>query len=314
MKVTIKDIAKELGISIATVSRVLNDSGYASKEVKQQVLETAKRLNYQPNAVARSLKIDRTNTIGVIVPDISNPYFMTISKGIEDYIEEFGYNLLFVSGNENPEKERKMLQVLLEKRVDAIVLATSGENEETIQQIKDSGIPIVLIDRRINGSSLGLDMVVEDNVQGAYELTTSLIEQGHTRIGVINGSLKVSTGVERYQGFKKAIQAHDITEDKQLVFNGSFLKEDGIKAVNYFFQLEKKPTAILSFNNTMALGAMIQLIKKGYSIPADIVLASYGEVEAAQLLSPSSILMKKQTPYEMGAQAGEILRKRLQED
>src|SRR5699024_1670570 len=197
-EVTIKDIANELGISIATVSRVLNNSEYASKEVKERVLETAKKMKYQPNAVARSLKKYRTNTVGVIIPDISNPYFMTISKGIEDSIQESGYNLIFMSGDENPEKERKQLQVLIEKRVDAVVLATSGKNEEMIKSIGDSGIPIVLVDRKINDDSMDLDMVVEDNVKGAYDLTSRLIKQGHTQIGVINGSLKVSTGIERY--------------------------------------------------------------------------------------------------------------------
>ncbi|SFB11763.1 transcriptional regulator, LacI family [Lentibacillus halodurans] len=309
--VTIRDIANELGISIATVSRVLNDSGYASKEVKEQVFSMAEKLRYQPNAVARSLKNHRTNTIGIIIPDISNPYFMTISKGIEDSVREYGYHLIFMSGNENPVKEKKMLQVLIEKRVDALVLATSGKNEDVIRNIKESGVPIVLIDRKLREDSLGLDLVVEDNIKGAYDLTNYLLERGHHRIGVINGSLEVSTGFERYEGFRKAIHEKGLEANPELIFNGNFTKEDGINAVDYFLNLQNKPSAILSFNNTMAFGAIIQLTKNGYSVPHDMVVASFGEVEAAQILKPSSIITIKQSPYEMGLRAGEILLEHL---
>lgn len=222
---TIKDIAKELNISTATVSRVLNNSGYASDEVKKKVLETAKRLNYRPNAIARSLKKHQTNTIGIIVPDISNPFFMKVSRGIEDIVHKNGYHLIFASADENPKKEREMPQVLYEKRVDALVLATSGENEDYIKKIKSAGIPIILVDRKINNETLGLDYVVEDNIQGAYELTRYIIKHGHTRIGVVNGSLTVSTGWERFEGCKMALKENGIDLNSAYTFNGDFTKE-----------------------------------------------------------------------------------------
>ncbi|WLD93838.1 LacI family DNA-binding transcriptional regulator [Alkalihalobacillus sp. AL-G] len=309
--ITIKDIAKETGVSIATVSRVLNNTGYASEEIREKVLSTAMRLNYLPNAVARSLKNEKTNTIGVVIPDITNSYFMQISKGIEDTIHQYGYNLIFGSGNEHSKKESEMLQVLFEKRVDAIVLATSGGNEEIIEKIKKSGIPIVLIDRKINGKEHDLDLVIEDNIEAAYELTKHLLDLGHTRIGVVNGSLTVSTGIERYRGYQKAIQEKGITEDPKLIFNGGFIESDGKEAVDRFLQLASKPTAILSFNNTMTFGVLLQLISKGYEIPEDIVVASYGEVEAAKLLKSQGITYTNQIPYEMGVRTGEILIDRL---
>ncbi|MBS4197616.1 LacI family DNA-binding transcriptional regulator [Lederbergia citri] len=310
-KVTIKDIAKESGVSTATVSRVLSNTGYASDEIKERVRKVARSLNYQPNAIARSLKIDRTNTIGVIIPDISNPYFMRISRGIEDTLQNENYYLLFVSGDENQKKERKMLRVLMEKRVDAIVLATSGGNDELINQINNSGVPIVLIDRKLQNDTGEIDSVVENNLEGAYQLTKQLIQQGHTNIGVINGSLKVSTGMERYIGYQKAMDEYCLGIESELIFNGNFIEDDGVKAITNFYKLDRKPTAILSFNNTMTFGAIIQLRKMGLTIPKDIVVASYGETEAAQLLESPSILHVKQLPYEIGVKVGKILIDRL---
>lgn len=311
---TIKDIAKETGVSIATVSRVLRNRGYASQEVKDKVFAAAKKLNYQPNAVARSLKNHRTNTIGIIIPDISNPYFMKISKGIEDTIRENGYHLLFVSGDEDGNKEREMLNVLYEKRVDALVLATSGGNDEFIIQLNKTGTPIILIDRKLTGDFKGLDLVVEDNVGAANQITKYLLSQGHTRIGVVNGPIKVSSGLERYQGYQMALQEHGLEEDSNLVFNGNFNEEDGVKAVNKFLSLREKPTAILSFNNRMTFGVLLQLQRRGYSVPEDIVVASYGEVEAAQLLTSPGIISILQDPYEMGVRTGQIILNRLVEN
>lgn len=310
-KVTIKDIARESGVSTATVSRVLSNRGYASEEIKEKVRSVAEKLNYQPNAIARSLKMDKTNTIGILIPDITNSYFMKISRGIEDTLETNGYNLLFVSGDEDSEKERKVLQVLLEKRVDAIVLATSGENGEIITKINQSGIPVVLIDRKLEIDFFDLDLVEEDNIEGAYQLTKYLIEQGHKNIGVVNGLLNVSTGRERYLGYQKAMMEYNLDVDLNMEYNGKFTQEDGCNAVSYFLHKLDKPTAILSFNNTMTFGVLLQLTRMGYRIPSDIVVASYGEVEAAQLLRPSGIIYVEQHPYKMGVRTGEILIDRL---
>lgn len=310
-KTTIKDIAKASGASTATVSRVLSNTGYASKEIRAKVLEVAKRLNYQPNGIARSLKMERTNTIGIIIPDIANPYFMQISKGIEDIVQQDGYNLIFASSDENPAKEKEMLRVLLEKRVDAIVLATSDNNNESIKQLGDIGVPIILIDRKIDDDQLDLDSVVEDNFHGAYQLTDYLIKNNHHQIGVVNGSLKVSTGMERFLGYKQALKDNDIELDQDLIYKGNFIVEDGTKAVNHFLNRLSRPTAILSFNNTMTLGVILQLTRLGLDIPKDMVVASYGETEVAQLLSPPGIVYVKQSPYKMGIRAGELILERL---
>lgn len=310
-KHTIKDVAMEAGVSTATVSRVLNESGFVSDDIKQRVNLAVKKLNYQPNAIARSLKQDKTNTIGIVVPDISNSYYMTISKGIEDIVQGKGYNLIFCSSGENPKKEAELLQLLYEQRVDAIVLATAGGNEEMVSKINQAGLPIILVDRTVEIEGQKLDSVTESNIEGAYELTSSLLKQGHRSIGLVNGLLNVSTGKERYEGFKKAMKEYGVEVDTNYIFNGSFTQESGMKAVDYFLNFSQKPSAILCFNNEMTFGALIELTKRGYSVPQDIVVASYGYVEAAQLLKSPGILSLVHKTYEMGEMVGEILLKRL---
>nr|WP_233522688.1 LacI family DNA-binding transcriptional regulator [Peribacillus glennii] len=308
---TIKDIARELNVSTATVSRVLNQSGYASLEVKRQVLAAAKKMNYQPNAIARSLKKHQTKTIGVILPDISNPYFMKISKGLEDVVYESGYHLIFSSGNDNPEKENEMLKVLFEKRVDAIVLAPSGENDELIHKIKNTGIPVILVDRQLSNEAVGLDYVTEDNFEGAYQLTSYLLEQGHKQIGVVNGPLSISTGFERYEGFRSAIKRYNIEVDHKYIYHGDYTQEAGYKAAKYFFDLAEKPTAILSFNNRMTFGVLLELAERGLSNYEHLDIASYGETEATIFLKAPKIITLHHSSYEMGARVGEILMEKL---
>ena len=205
-KSTIKDVAMEANVSTATVSRVLNDSGFVSDDIKDRVHLAVKKLNYQPNAIARSLKQDKTYTIGVVIPDITNQYYMTISKAIEDIVQQKGYNLIFCSSHENPKKEDKLLQLLVEQRVDAIVLATAGGCEERVRSIHQAGVPIVLVDRTVEIGDSKLDSVVESNFESAYRLTSYLLQQGHRSIGLVNGLLNVSTGKERYEGFQKALE------------------------------------------------------------------------------------------------------------
>ncbi|TXK83797.1 LacI family DNA-binding transcriptional regulator [Paenibacillus sp. N3.4] len=313
MKTTIKQVAKEAGVSTATVSRALTGSGFVSEDVKVLVMAAVDKLHYQPNAVARSLKQDKTKTIGVIIPDISNPFFMTVSKGIEDSVHGEGYNLLFASSDEDPQKEEELLHLLQEKRVDALILASAGGNDERILKMAQFGTPVILLDRLPGGLDGMLDIVAEDNFQVAYELTQSVLNKGHRRIGAINGFLDVSTGAGRYQGFLQAIADAGLPVEEQLVFDGEFSVDGGCKAVEYFMQNPYQPTAIISFNNKMSFGALQGLIQYGIKLPDDMMLASYGVVDAALLLHNPGIVYASQQPYEMGQRTGDLLLKRLQE-
>jgi LacI family transcriptional regulator len=313
-KMTIKEVAAAAGVSTATVSRALNESGYVSEEIKERVLSAVARLNYQPSAIARSLKQDKTYMIGIIVPDISNPYFMGISRGIEDVVGPGGFQLMFCSSDENPDKESRLLQLLHEKRVDAIVLATSGDNEPMVKRLLAAGVPIVLVDRKLElENGIRLDLVAEDNVEGAFRLTTKLLEDGHTRIGVVNGPTRVSTGRERYEGVIRALEEYGLPP-KPLIFNGDFSTEGGSRAVRKFMEADSKPTAIVSLNNCMSLGVLLEIVRSGLRIPDDIAVASFGEVEAGLLLKQPNLYFTNQHPYEMGLKAGEILLRRIRKD
>ncbi|UVI28267.1 LacI family DNA-binding transcriptional regulator [Paenibacillus spongiae] len=314
-KATIKKVAAEAEVSTATVSRVINDSGYVSPEVRERVCNAIAKLDYQPSAVARSLKQDKTFMIGVIVPDISNPYFMGITRGIEDIVGQEGFQLMFCSSDENPDKETRLLQMLYEKRVDAIVLATSGGNGETIFKLANSGQPIVLIDRKLEKQpdAKPLDLVAEDNTQGAYLLTKKLLKDGHTRIGVVNGPARASTGRERFDGVLKAMKEHGI-EGEPLLYNGDFTTEGGVRAVGQFLREESRPSAIISLNNRMSLGVLLELVNRGLHIPGDMAVASFGEVEAGKLLKQPGLYYIDQNPYDMGKKAGEILLKRIRKE
>jgi LacI family transcriptional regulator len=314
-KATIKQVAAAAEVSTATVSRVLNDSDYVSDEIKERVMAAVNQLNYRPSAIARSLKQDRTYMIGVIVPDISNPYFMGISRGIEDIVGKEGFQLIFCSSDENPDKERRLLKLMQEKRVDAVVLATSGGNDPAIKQLADSKMPIVLVDRKLDSSETGmnLDLVAEDNTEGASRLTRKLLEDGHTVIGVANGPTRSSTGRERLDGVRKAMKEYGLNEEPK-VYNGDFSTEDGIRAVRHFLGSEHRPTAIISLNNRMSLGVLLEIVRSGLKIPADMAVASFGEVEAGPLLKESGLYYMEQHPYDMGIKAGELLLLRIREE
>ncbi|MBB6636900.1 LacI family DNA-binding transcriptional regulator [Cohnella thailandensis] len=314
-KATIKEVAAEAEVSTATVSRVLNESGFVSEEIKERVMEAVAKLNYQPSAIARSLKQDKTYMIGVIVPDISNSYFMGISRGIEDVVGAEGFQLMFCSSDENPEKEERLLNLLQEKRVDAVVLATAGGNDDTVKSLSDSGLPIVLVDRKLDSEegTKSLDLVAEDNEEGAARLTEKLLAEGHVRIGVVNGPARVSTGRERFEGVRKAMRDRGIA-DQPIVFNGGFSTEDGIRAVRKFLQADPRPTAIVSLNNQMSLGVLLEIVRSGLKIPEDMAVASFGEVEAGPLLKNPGLHYIDQHPYDMGIKAGEILLKRIRKE
>jgi LacI family transcriptional regulator len=252
--------------------------------------------------------------IGIIVPDISNPYFMGISRGIEDVVGPEGFQLMFCSSDENPDKESRLLKLLHEKRVDAIVLATSGDNELMVKRLLEAEVPIVLVDRKLElENGIRLDLVAEDNVEGAFRLTTKLLEDGHTLIGVVNGPTRVSTGRERYEGVIRALEEYGLPP-KPLIFNGDFSTEGGSRAVRKFIEADSKPTAIVSLNNCMSLGVLLEIVRSGLRIPDDIAVASFGEVEAGLLLKQPNLYFTNQHPYEMGLKAGEILLRRIRKD
>jgi LacI family transcriptional regulator len=278
-------------------------------ELVERVQHAVTTLGYHPNAAARTLKTRKANAIGILVPDISNPYFMQIIKGIED-VMALDFSLLMASSDEDSNKEKKLLNVLSEDRIDCLVLATAGGNDEVIRTIDEKGIPVVLIDRLPESLANVMDSVVEDNFWSAYELAQSMINLGIKSLGIIHGPMSASTAYQRASGCMAAIRQHAPRLAVREYF-GDFTLESGERAVEHFLQ-EDAPEAIIALNNLMAVGAISKLIKHGFVIGKDIVAGSYGAIEN-YLLFGSSLRYVEQEPRTLGKLTGRVVQRRLED-
>lgn len=306
-KLTVKDIAKQSGVSTATVSRVLNNTGYVSEQARENVLETIQKLNYQPNLIARSLKQKKTRTVGIILPDMTNPYFMAVARQIQRKLMSEGYHLLMMDSEEDAVKESESLDFLMEKRVEALIIAGTGKNRDKLKMVDSLGIHVILIDRRLEG--VKFDVIAEDNRSVSAEAVALLLERGHHRIGVINGPKSVVTAKERFAGVNDAFAASGLTLDERYVYSGDYTKQSGIAAIQHLMKLSPEPTAIFSANNEMTYGLYLGLHEMG--IPTDHVeVVSFGDLEFSALF-PHKLSVIRQNPYEIGDAAGEQVLKRL---
>ncbi len=308
---TIKDVAREAGVSIATVSRVLNKKGSVKDTSAQNVLDAIERLGYHPNSIARTLKNDSSKTIGLVVSDISNDFFTRMARGIEDVLSDHGYNLFVCSTDNNQKREVECLSLLREKQVDGIVLNSSGKNNDLITSMS-SQLPFALFSRKIPNSEFKGDFVDNDNYTGLRKLTELLLKLGHKKIGYIGGQSYVSSAAERFQGFQSAMKEAGIeaTEDYEYLFSGSFNRLDsgyeGAKAL-----WEKGVTAIICGNNLLALGAIHFCMEAKLQLPNELSLCSFGTLANQSILAirPTSC---EQNPNAMGARLAELIIERIE--
>jgi len=302
----LKDIARESGYSIKTVSRALNNHPDINLKTKQKILRIAKKYSYHPNLLARSLRTRKTYTIGYIIPDINNEFFARVGIVIEDEFRKHGYNILisFTKGQSNWEIES--LKLLLSKRVDGVVLATVGETEEYIKKmIHDYKIPIVVIDNKIDVP--GLYFVLHDNVRGAYILTKHLIEHGHRDIACITGPLKETSGSERLEGFSRAMDEYGVKINKDFIRVSNWEEEGGFNVTLDLFKSRKSaPTAIFSANSVMAIGIYKALRKLGIKIPDDVAIVSFDDFDFVEILDPPLTTLGN-VEKDIGRKAVEIL-------
>ena len=282
----LKDIAKESGYSIKTVSRALNDHPDISAETKEKILKIADKYSYHPNLLAKGLRTRKTYTIGYIIPDINNEFFAKVGIVIENEFRKYGYNILISFTRGESKCEIESLKLILSKRVDGVILATVGETEKYIEKILDSyKIPIVVIDNKIDVS--GLYFVLHDNVRGAYILTKHLIEHGHKNIACITGPLKETSGSERLDGFLKAMNESGIEVNDSFIKNTSWDVEGGFKATFDLFNTTKlSPTAIFSANSVISIGIYKALKKLGMKIPSDVAIVSFDNFDFVEILDP----------------------------
>jgi LacI family transcriptional regulator len=309
---TIKHVAERAGVSTATVSRVLAGGSGVRRELIDSVQEAVRLLDYHPNRVARNLRVRATRTIGLIIPDIQNPFFTSVVRGIEDVLQGDGYTLLLGNTDDNQERERIYLSTLHAEGVAGIILVTSDGRTPEFRRLLKAKVPLVVIDRVPAG--LNVDAVTVANLEGAREATAHLIDLGHRRIGFIGGPAHLSTASERQAGYEEALRAAGAgyAPTPELIKYGDFRQTGGYQAMRELLAIPEPPTAVFIANNLMTLGALQAIHERGLSIPDDIGIISFDDMSWATSLQPPLTAVAQPT-YELGATAAELLLARMRD-
>ena len=306
---TIYDVGRRAGVSVATVSSVINNTSYVSPELRKRVEEAIRELAYSPNLLARGLARKRTLTIGVLVPDIANFFFPEVVRGVEDKATKAGYNIVLGNSDNRLDKEALYLKMFLANRMDGIVLVKApGEVDPGLERsLKASSVPIVLLDREY--SKLGADSVSVDNIGGGYMATQHLLELGHRRIGIIGGIPCTSTTEGRFRGYQMALKEAKVTLDPCLVSTGDYGIDSGYRAGRAL--LEHRPTAVFVTNYMMTIGLLQALEEQKLSTPKDISIVSYDGFVWNDVFAPR-LTCVEQPKYKLGFTAAEVLLSRIQ--
>ncbi len=305
---TIKDVALEAGVSIASVSRVLNDPNYGSVEMRMKVTAAAKKLGYQPNKIARSMVMGRTNIIALVIPDIRNQFFTSVARGVEDVASKYEYRVMLCNTDENSIRQRQYIDTFRSKIVDGFIIAVASDRDHDLDKADRETLPFVFIDRVCEG--VLADAIVVDNRDGAYKAVSHLLELGHRRIGLIAGKSDTLTGRERLRGYEEAYRAAGITVDQALVVDGNFTIEGGYQATKALLEIEDRPTAIFAANNSMTIGCLRALTEAQVKVPEDVSVIGFDDSEWAEFFVPPLTVVRQPT-YSMGTLAAEILFQRL---
>lgn len=302
-----RDVAQRAGVAPITVSRVINDSGYVSDEVRLRVQQAIDELNYVPNRLGPSMRSKRSNTIGLIVTDITNPFWTTVVRGVEDAAYKAGYHLFLCNSDESPEKELEYTELLLSRQVDGFLISPAETNFDSLEFIQKQQKPIVLLDRHIGNPDI--DVVRGDSERGAYVLTNHLIGLKHQHIALLSGSETVSTAADRAKGYKRAMLEAGLEKNTNILW-GEFTQESGYLLALEALQTQPLPTALIAANNFIAIGAIRVLDNFGLTIPDDISLVVFDDLPEAIAVRPF-LTAVAQPAYEMGLMAANILFDRL---
>ncbi|MFG2731647.1 LacI family DNA-binding transcriptional regulator [Streptomyces canus] len=322
---TMADVARSAGVSVATVSHVLNGTRPVLPHTRQAVLDAVDELGYTPNTLARSLVTSRTRSIGLAVSAISNPYFTEILQGVEAGALEHGYSLLIADPHDDPDHECKVVQLLHERRVDGMIVAPSADPRELVSYLGRQRVPTVFLDRVIDGVIEGVaedmadaaadgprrfDQVCAENTEPMARLVTHLAGLGHRRIGLVAGLPGLSTTAERITGYRQGLTTAGLTYDDDLVVHGDSESAGAERATATLLSLAAPPTALVTANNAMTIGTLRALRDRGLSVPDDLALCCFDDFAWADLFSPRLTAIA-QPSREIGAQAVRVLLERL---
>lgn len=305
---TIRDVAQQAQVSVATVSAVLNGNKYVSPELAERVRASVTALRYRPNGLARSLKQQKANILGLVISDITNPFFTTLVRAVEDTARVAGYTLLLGNTDEQVAKEEAYVELLRSRQVDGLILVASAGEHAYLPDLLAAGLPVVCVDRSL--VALGVDSVLTDNVAGAYQAVSHLVALGHRRIGIVTGLPGVTSTYQRLAGYRQALAAHGIAPDPALVREGNSRLDGGMARAADLLALPERPTALFVTNNLMTIGAMRAIEEAGLRCPEEIALVGFDDFEWASVFRPR-LTTVRQPVYEIGKAAARFLIQRI---
>lgn len=302
-----KDIARLAQVSTSTVSHVINGSRFVSDEIREKVMRIVAELNYTPSAVARSLKVRETKTIGLLVTATNNPFFAEVMAGVEQYCQQHQYNLIIAATGGDAKRLQQNLQTLMHKQVDGLLLMCGDSRFQADIELAIS-LPLVVMDWWF--TELNADKILENSALGGYLATKALIDAGHRKIGIITGNLKKSVAQNRLQGYKNALSEAKIALNPHWIVESHFDFEGGVLGIQSLLTQSSRPTAVFCCSDTIAVGAYQAIQQQGLRIPQDLSIMGYDDIELARYLSPplSTICQPK---AELGKLAVEALLQRI---
>ncbi|MGI6684459.1 MAG: LacI family DNA-binding transcriptional regulator [Bacillota bacterium] len=290
-KYTIKEIAELAGVSIATVSRVINDSENVSEEMREKVQKVIKETGFTPNSLARSLKVNKTNTIGVIVVNLNVPFFAHIVHYLERALRSQGYILMVACHHDQPDLERQCVEAMVEMQVEAIVITSTGSNDDYLAKIFKSGIPVLMLDRHSRDQSV--PAIISDKKEGFYQLMVHLYELGHRKFTLVTGDRKITSNHSRFLGITNFLYDHNLPMDSVTCYYGEFSEEYGYEIARKIFALpfEERPTALLAGSSLIAIGVLMYCQEQNIKIPEQLSLTSLGDSSYPSLIKPTLTYM-----------------------
>jgi LacI family transcriptional regulator, galactose operon repressor len=311
LPVTLRDVAARAGVHPATASRALNPETrlLVREDTARRVLDAAQALGYRPNPVARSLRTRRSNTVGMLIPDLTNPLFPPIVRGLEDRLAAAGYVALIGNTDGDSERERLVFEQMQARHVDGLVLATAHLSDPLLTEASRSGLPVVLVNRMAADHSL--PSVSVDNERGMRMAVAHLIEQGHTRIAHIAGPQEVSTGLHRYRGFLAAMEAHGLSPDPDLITVAkAFSIEEGMRCLRLLLDRRTSCTAVAAGNDMLAVGCFAALDEARLACPADMSVVGFNDMPFIDRLRPPLTTIRF-PHYQVGTEAAQLLLERI---
>ncbi len=307
---TIRDVAEKAGVSVTTVSHVINKTRFVSEDLVKRVDDAILELNYQPSGLARSLRTKASGSLGVIIPDNTNPFFAEVVRGIEDYCYKQGYSVFLCNSDGDPDKEYNYIKLLREKGVDGMVLVSTGNDSDSLKFLDQGKIPKVIIDRDIE--SLNSDSVLVDNLAGGYKATKHLLDLDHTRIGCITGSSQITPSAQRLEGYIQALKEKGITIDSTLIETGDFKSQSGGDCLMRLMNQPEPPTAVFVCNDLMAFGALAAARQLEIHVPDQLSIVGFDDIAMASMIIPSLSTIS-QPKRELGETGATLLLQRIKD-